>query len=1156
MAEPPEAITAAVRDPGKGLAEVMAAIMEGYADRPALGERAREPVTGRLLPGFETVSYRELWARVRAVATEWHHHPDHPLSAGDRLCILGFTSTDYATLDLACLHAGVVVVPLQSSAPLSQLAPIVAETEPRALAASIERLDTAVEAVLGAPSIRRVIVFDYRPDIAEQRDAFESARRRLAGAGRPVAVDPLAAVVEAGAGLPPAPLFVADPGDDPLALLIYTSGSTGTPKGAVYPQRLVRTAWNGFSYGAEDAPPVSVHYMPQSHLAGHWALMGSLSRGGVGHFTARSDLSTLLDDIALVRPTELTMVPRICDLLFQRYRSELDRRSGEPGDVDTAVKTDLRENVLGGRVTKAFCGTAPLSAEVAAFVESCLGFHLYTGYGSTEAGGVLLDSVVQRPPVIDYKLVDVPELGYFRTDSPHPRGELLLKTATAIPGYYKRPELTAEIFDADGYYRTGDIMAEIGPDRLVYVDRTKDVLKLSQGEFVAVSRLETAFVASPLIRQIFVYGNSERAYPLAVVVPAPDALARADGDAESLKPLLIESLQRIAKEAELNSYEIPRDVLIETEPFSAANGLLADSHKPLRPRLRERYGEALERLYAELADGQERRLRDLRRAGPDRPVLETVGRAAQALLGCAGAELSADAHFTDLGGDSLSALSFAALMTEIFRVEVPVGVVISPANDLARVAGYIEERRRTGAARPTVASVHGEHAVEARAGDLTLDRFLDAATLAAAPTLPRPDGAVRTVLLTGATGFLGRFLCLEWLERLAPAGGRLVCVVRGADAAVAAKRLEAAFDSGDAELLRRYRELADGTLEVLAGDIGEQRLGLAEDTWQRLADTVDLIVHPAALVNHVLPYDQLFGPNVVGTAELIRLALTTRLKPVTYVSTVAVVAGAAALDEDGDIRVTSPVRHLARGTGNGGAHGSEHEDGHDDAHGYGDYAHGYATSKWAGEVLLREAHDLCGLPVVTLRSDMILAHGRYRGQLNVPDVFTRLLLSLLATGIAPGSFYRGGGRAHYDGLPVDFTAEAVTALGARATEGYRTFNALNPHDDGVCLDTFVDWLIEAGHPIRRIDDYDDWLARITTALRALPEKQRQHSLLPLLRAFARPGEGVPGSAIPAAGFRSAVRAAKVGADQDIPHLSAALVRKYVTDLRHLGLLPH
>ena len=88
-----------------------------------------------------------------------------------------------------------------------------------------------------------------------------------------------------------------------------------------------------------------------------------------------------------------------------------------------------------------------------------------------------------------------------------------------FPGYYKRPETTAGVFDDDGYYRTGDVFAEIAPDRLVYVDRRNNVLKLAQGEFVTLAKLEAEFGNSPLIRQIYVYGNSAQPYLLAVVVP-------------------------------------------------------------------------------------------------------------------------------------------------------------------------------------------------------------------------------------------------------------------------------------------------------------------------------------------------------------------------------------------------------------------------------------------------------------------------------------------------------------------------------------------------------------------------------------------------------------------------------------------------------------
>ena len=98
------------------------------------------------------------------------------------------------------------------------------------------------------------------------------------------------------------------------------------------------------------------------------------------------------------------------------------------------------------------------------------------------------------------------------------------------------------------------------------------------------------------------------------------------------------------------------------------------------------------------------------------------------------------------------------------------------------------------------------------------------------------------------------------------------------------------------------------------------------------------------------------------------------------------------------------------------------------------YANGYGNSKWAGEVLLREANDLCGLPVSVFRCDMILADTTYAGQLNLPDMFTRMMFSLVATGIAPKSFYEldaEGNRqaAHYDGLPVEFIAEAIDTLG-------------------------------------------------------------------------------------------------------------------------------
>ena len=908
-------------------------------------------------------------------------------------------------------------------------------------------------------------------------------------------------------GSPTQPLPDVDPGA--AAQILYTSGTTGRPKGAVLHHRGVVNSARVYvdALGLEPGM-VQVCGMPMFHIVGcGLTVLGTIAGAGTLVLMPYFDPGLLIRLLEEERGECFFGVPTMLIACLEH-----------PSLADTDVSS-ARIIVAAG---------APVLPALVSRLEDAFGARLCIGFGQTETSGcvtlVLPDdepedrynSIGKAVAQTDMKVID-PATG--ETVGPDVDGELCTRGYFVMMGYFDNPDATAAAIDADGWLHTGDLAAMDSRGYCRITGRLKDMI-IRGGENIYPREIEQVLFEHDDVADVAVVGVPDTTWGEQVAAFVRPAEGRSP-DPDRLREYCHERLA---------PHKVPLHWLIVDEFPTTPSG------KVQKFLLREKFA-ANTAVPAASAEDQEELLASLRNGGADQPVPEGVQLAIRATLGCRPEELSGGTRFLDVGGDSLSALKISRLLEEIFDTEVPVGVIINPTNDLDRLANYVEKNRSNGRTRATFASVHGRSTSEVHASDLTLDKFIDSQILADAANLGRPSGAPQTVLLTGATGYLGRFLCMEWLKRLSQTGGTLLCIARGRDPGAARERIAAALDRGDPDLTREFQTLAADHLEVLAGDVDEPNLGLDVATWNRLADKVDLIVHPAALVNHVLSYRQLFGANVVGTAEVIRLALTSKLKPLNYVSTVAVAFnGDDVLGEDVDIRAASAVRKI------------------DDT-----YANGYANSKWASEVLIREAHALCGLPGAVFRCDMILAHSRYAGQLNVSDLFTRLMLSLVATGIAPRSFYEfdghgHGARAHYDGLPVDFIAEAITTLGANATDGLHTYNVVNPHDDGISLDQFVDWLIAAGNPIQRIDDYADWLTRFEAAMRALPDRQRQHSELKLIEAFKPPSPALHSPALPADVFRDGVRKSCVGSDGDIPHISADLIGKYVADLRQLDLL--
>lgn len=537
---------------------------------------------------------------------------DGTIEGRDKIAILSNNRPEWMILDMAVQQTGAVLTPIYPTINVNELEFILNDASVKMVFVSDEELYSKVQSIRSkTPSVQSVYTFNVIQEALYWKDLLHSG-----------SADDLDKLQASKNRIKP----------NELCTILYTSGTTGFPKGVMLSHHNILDNVNNVN---DILAPVcnstdkALSFLPLNHIFERVVTYIYLFNG-VSIYYAES-LETIGENLKEVHPAVFSTVPRLLEKVYEKIiakgreqkgikrslffwavalggKFESDKNMGLWYNIQLAIANKIIfskwRDALGGNVRAIVTGAAACQVRLLK-VFTAAKIVIMEGYGLTETSPVIsvnhfeaenrkfgtVGRVIQN---VEVKLAE--------------DGEICCKGSNVMLGYYKRPDLTAECIDADGWFHTGDIGILTEDNFLKITDRKKEIFKTSGGKYVAPQPIENKMKESPFIEQMMVVG-SERKFAAALIVPSFVNLKSwcakydipTDDNHEMIKhPKVIDYYKTIVGKYNplFNPVEqIKKFELLENE-WTINGGELTPTLKLKRKVIMEKYGEAVERIYA------------------------------------------------------------------------------------------------------------------------------------------------------------------------------------------------------------------------------------------------------------------------------------------------------------------------------------------------------------------------------------------------------------------------------------------------------------------------------------------------------------------------------------------------------------------------------